>query len=467
MANFFFLVALRFAHPFSPSANPLQCYIAGLCTVRASLEMPAPVPPARQWPRDLRDGLHYWAAYCGRNDLIDTILAGESMNVDHRGPRGITPLMIAADQGLLNTTELLLRKEADVFLANGEGSTALHLAAMKGHVETTKMLVKAGSRLETKNPAGLTPLHLASSYGRSEVMRALIEAGAKVDSRVPDGQTPLWAAAAGGHMDAVKELTRAGANPLLGPAILPGGRNHFPLQAASLVGHSEVVRELIAWYGVAGCGGVLALRDALHLAAENGNDVAVVTALFDEGLPDKGQVLITAAANGNEACVKFLLQQQQNKGNFSAYVNFVHTDGATPLLCSVGTHSSRPRIVRMLVDAGADTTLASPFHNLIEGGVFHGTPLALADRSLRTKRIAGRSASEKHLNKMELIRRVLLHVEAIHAVSWLWARVDPGIADFVRCTTRTKTLPTQLRTMLPILKQQAGARRVVLAAAFR
>lgn len=74
---------------------------------------------------------------------------------------------------------------------------------------------------------------------------------------------------------------------------------------------------------------------------------------------DTGRALLTAAAHGRELSVKSLLQQQKKKGNEATYVNIRDGLGRTPLLYALGQagiSSPSPRIVRMLIDAGADAT---------------------------------------------------------------------------------------------------------------
>ncbi|CAM9847269.1 unnamed protein product, partial [Hapterophycus canaliculatus] len=427
--------------------------------------MTALVPSARQRSRGPWNELHE-AAFLGSIKRSDAILAKGCIDIDQGSQNGDTPLMIAADQGFPSMTSFLLSKGADVSASNDTRYTALHNSARNGYLEATKMLVKAGANLETRIVNGATALHMSATGGHSKVMGVLIEAGAKVNSCLPNGQTPLHGAAGGGHMDAVKMLIRAKADPSLGTTVCPG-RCYLPLHAATLGGHAEVVRELIGCLGVAGCGGETGIRCALHLAAKD-NNVALVAAMFDGGVVNTGQVLMCATFTGSEPCVKFLLQQQRDKEKLSAYVNFVDTDGTTPLLGSIASLLCSPRVVRLLLDAGADTTLAARFLMSREREIFHGTPLALTARFLNKQKTLGTSAySKEQLNRLEGIRHLLLQAGAVHAVSWLWASESRCIANSTRRATKTRTLLTQLRTMMPMMRRQAGARRVVWTAAFR
>ncbi|CAM9346818.1 unnamed protein product [Scytosiphon promiscuus] len=425
--------------------------------------MNALVPPACQWPRGPLNKLHE-AACVGSVELMGALLAEGSIDVNQGCPFGDTPLMIAADQGPPSMTKLLLSKSADASPANDEGCTALHFAARKGRLAATRMLMKAGAKLESRTGQGLTPLHTAAAGGHAIVMRELIEAGARVDNRMLNEQTPLYVAASGGHTDAVKELLRAKANPLLGPMLAPD-ETSTPLDSAAHGGHLEVLRELITWFRIAGRGGSNDVVRAVHVAVSK-DRVDVMAVLFDGGLVDAGEVLLGSTLSGSAACLKFLLQQQDH-GNLAAYVNVFDHVGRTPLLCSVASGLCPPSFVRLLLDAGADTTVAARFWMPREGGVFHGTPLAFAARSLRTKKVGGTSATEKQLHELEGIRRLLLQAEAVHAVSWLWASGSRCNANRTRRRCGTATLSTQLRTMVPTMRRSAQARRVVLTTAFR
>lgn len=90
------------------------------------------------------------------------------------------------------------------------------------------------------------------------------------------------------------------------------------------------------------------------------------------------------------------------------------------------------------------------------------------DRAIREKKVIGQDATEEQMNRLEAVRRLLLRVEAVHAVSWLWRSPSPTVAGgSVESTRRVDTASTPLRDMLPILRRRAGRRRVLLGALFR
>ncbi len=399
------------------------------------------------------------------------LLSDGSIHIDQGNMNGGTPLMIASFKGHSGAVRILLKKGANVSIPADYGLTALHISAKQGHLAVSRMLVEAGADLEAAtSDLGDTPLHMAAERGHHEVMSMLIEAGANPDHRRWEGATPLFMAAQNGHTKAVKVLLRAKADPLLPSASSTAqhwtssrAQHIVPLDVAAKIGNSEVVRELLQKVGIEGCGGVGGGVYALCLATTE-QHLDIMALLTDAGVVDNGISLAAATEGGQETSVKFLLQQ--NKGD--AYVN---SRGGTPLLLALGfggISSPSPRMVRLLVEAGVDTTSAVRVTNTrVEVGV-NGTPLVVVSHVLREKKIAGKDATEEQLHRLEGIRRLLLRVEAVHAVSFLWPVGIPSmIGTAEEGTNRKKSASTPLRMVLPILRRRARRPRVLLAALVR
>lgn len=400
------------------------------------------------------------------------LLSTESINIDQCDPEDMTPLMYAAQEGFSRVARVLLERGANPSIAAAEdGYTAMHISARNGNLAVTTNLVEAGADLEARTSDGVTPLYLALYYDNTEVMAALIEAGADVDSRSPDGTTPLFVAASAGSLDAVKNLLRANANPLLSRDVSPGVTG-LPLGAAAEGGHSKVVCELIQEFGIKGCAGPSGGVNALRSAAETGH-VDIMVILTRAGVADTGLALVSAAGWGGEAAVKFLLQQRQLAGSPTGLGGYVHSHdrfGATPLFrsinfCENGSGelvSISPRVVRLLVDAGADTSVL----RLKSAGVCQNiTPLAYVTQHLREKNVRGVDLTEAQLCSLEAVRRLLLRVEAVHAASWLWRSDVPSIAHTNKTVRVSSAGSAQLGLMLPILRRRR--RGQLLAPLFR
>ena len=298
------------------------------------------------------------------------------------------------------------------------------------------------------------------------------------------GSTPLRLAASLGNVAAVKELLRAKANPLLFMTLTrPSGETSLPLDTAAAGGHSKVVRALVQEVGIEGCGGESGGVVALVAAAEEGH-IDILAMLTGAGVIDTGKAVAAAAGCSCEASVKFLLKQRQRQGatlngevdHVKSYVNYRDSFGMTPLFRTIYVFDGEdggmlplvsPKVSRLLVDVGADTASAVRTTDK-EGKVnFYGTPLAYANRCLRLKGVRGiKDAREEQLHRLEAVRRLLMQVEAAHAVSWLWVTESPpiscGSGDPIRTARKTPANDgAQLTMMLPILRRR---RRGVLLA---
>ncbi len=432
----------------------------------------ASVSRPRQRPRRPLNGLHK-AAFLGSTKCLVGLLSSGWIDIEQGDSKGCTPLMIASSRGHSQAVRILLNKGANVSAVADDGGTPLHFSAQDGHLAITKMLVKAGADLEAAiSDQGATPLHVAANRGHSEVMSVLIDAGANPDSRRLDGVTPLFMVAQDGHNDAVKVLLRAKANPLLSWAGIGSGVLAAPLDVAAERGHSGVVRELVQQVGIEGCGGASGGLQALSMAASR-HHLDIMALLTDAGVVDTGSVLLDAVGYGREASVKFLLQQR--KGDEAAYVNYRDGLGIPILLHAIGLTEvpiPPPRIVRLLVDAGVDTTLAVRTTNTEGEVVFNGTPLAIVSSMLRAKVVGGKQGATKgQFHKLERIRRLLSRVEAVHAISLLWpVDIPPMIGATekgIPTASRRVAASTPLTRMLPILRRRAKRPAVVLAALSR
>ena len=189
-------------------------------------------------------------------------------------------------------------------------------------------------------------------------------------------------------------LLMSRANPLVARKNEDGDMR-VPLDAAAECGRLEVVRELTEAWGIKNCGGDSSVGDKVLSLAARSSHMGAMAVLVDAEVMDSGRALIAAAEWGGDSPVKFLLEQQrQELGNddFGALANYVDTAdalGRTPLICSIHGGPSSRRVVRLLVDAGADTMSAVRLRT--PGGMveFEGTPLAYTARSLTRTRVLG------------------------------------------------------------------------------
>jgi len=227
------------------------------------------------------------------------VLIGKGADVNGRNAFDATPLMWALYDS--NKVRLLLSKGADVNPHTKQGRTPLMIAALyPGNVQTVKMLLDRGATVDARDQQQDTALILAAD---GEIARILVENGADVNAKDAFGFTPLMTAAGGGNIVGdtawVKLLLSKGA---------------------------DVKTVTMAETGPRVKNGAIALGSftALHLAAAYG-PLELVKILVDAG----------------------------------ADVNAREVRGMTPLMLALGCDHNDPRIVRLLLDRGADPVIKS------------------------------------------------------------------------------------------------------------
>ena len=145
--------------------------------------MPAVLPPQQQYPPGPASELHF-DAYDGSIQLMVSLLARGSLDINQGTLEGATPLMTGARQGHSSIVRILLNTGADTKVVDDTGFTTLHSAI-------TAWLVEAGADLEATNDDRITALHLAMFKGYLGVVVVLVEAGEDVHATNSTGETPL------------------------------------------------------------------------------------------------------------------------------------------------------------------------------------------------------------------------------------------------------------------------------------
>ncbi len=108
---------------------------------------------------------------------------------------------------------MLIRAGAKVNAASRYGMTPIILAAQNGDPVVLAALLKAGANPNSALPEGQTALMTAARTGNVDSIRLLAETGAKVDAKEQwQGQTALMWAASQNNAAAVKKLIELGAD---------------------------------------------------------------------------------------------------------------------------------------------------------------------------------------------------------------------------------------------------------------
>ncbi|CAF1118823.1 unnamed protein product [Rotaria sordida] len=112
-------------------------------------------------------------------------------NLDNTGE---TCLHEAVKIHATSCTELLIKHDININIANKNGATALHRAVDLGHLDIVRLLIKYKAELNTKDTSGWTPLHVACTHNDVELVRLLLNRGARLNVTDKQGYSPLkWA----------------------------------------------------------------------------------------------------------------------------------------------------------------------------------------------------------------------------------------------------------------------------------
>ena len=198
-----------------------------------------------------KDGSHFVTPLiiAARNGHLNSvkILLKYGAEIETRGTlkiedeviEGCTPLWAAATTGHLDVVKLLIERNADVDGRKSTDSTPLRAAAHDGHLDVVRCLVERGADVNARTQYKATPIMAACDYGHVSIITYLINKGAFVDLQAKDGNTALHYAAQRGHLEVVSQLLSLGASQL------PNNQGLTPLLYACDKCSIEIVEYLI------------------------------------------------------------------------------------------------------------------------------------------------------------------------------------------------------------------------------
>ncbi len=258
------------------------------------------------------------------NDLASLRGLLKTSDVNAKDKHASTPLMYSGAFGSLESMQALLEAKADVNAKNAFDATALMWSA--GDIKKVRLLLDKGADVNVRSKPGRTALLIACSQsGTSEIVKLLLEKGADFSTPDARGITPLLAATETDDIATITLLLNKGADV---KAVSALGDS---LMNAAAMGNTSVVKMLLA----------------------KGADVHTVS-MPQINVVKNGPIalgsftaLLLAAAYGGADSVELLLHAGSN-------VNAQDVRGMTPLMLAISTDRPDPKVIRLLLDKGAD-----------------------------------------------------------------------------------------------------------------
>ncbi len=166
---------------------------------------------------------------------------GKGLKADQKDIFGLTPLHIAAGDGVLADVQALLAAGANASAADSRGRTPLLFAAGEGRPDIVKLLLGRSANPNAKSNDGRAPLMAAAERGSTETILALLTGRADLKAADNVGSTAVMYAAAAGRPEAVKLLLAKGLD-----AKTPNSDSRTVLMAAAASGDAESVKAILA-----------------------------------------------------------------------------------------------------------------------------------------------------------------------------------------------------------------------------
>ncbi|WP_264328502.1 ankyrin repeat domain-containing protein [Wolbachia endosymbiont (group A) of Andrena hattorfiana] len=177
--------------------------------------------------------LMHCAAYGGKLDVVEYLVAGEKSSLEVKDNSGRVSLHYAAYNGKLDVVKYFIdEKKIDVNIKDNNGWASLHWASWGGHLDVVKYLIDKKANINAKDKNSKIPLDVATGQKHDDVVeylqqtqlslnkqliaavqggdlskvKNLVSQGTSLDTKYNDGWTLMHYAAYEGRLDIVKYL---------------------------------------------------------------------------------------------------------------------------------------------------------------------------------------------------------------------------------------------------------------------
>ncbi|MEE9543083.1 MAG: ankyrin repeat domain-containing protein [Thermodesulfobacteriota bacterium] len=161
-------------------------------------------------------------------------------DVNSKDKDGLTPVIMAARDGKIDTLRYLIEESGDVKLKTNTGVTALHYAAEHSFDGICKLLIAYGANVDAMDDKGNTVLMSAVAYGHKDIVILLLQNSVNIHAKDNSGTTPLMHASSNGHAEIAELLIKKGAS-----VHDKDNSGATALMAASVYGQAEAASVLL------------------------------------------------------------------------------------------------------------------------------------------------------------------------------------------------------------------------------
>ncbi|XP_048241858.1 ankyrin repeat and sterile alpha motif domain-containing protein 1B-like [Haliotis rufescens] len=147
------------------------------------------------------------ACWNGQVEVVKFVLSQGMVNINCRGWKKMTPVMMTAHFGRREVMKLLVGEGADVSLVDSKGDNILHLACLTGRMKVVKYVLSQGLvNIDARGWRKQTAVMRAAWNRHREVVKLLVSKGADVTLVDSKGENILHLACWKGQVEVVKYI---------------------------------------------------------------------------------------------------------------------------------------------------------------------------------------------------------------------------------------------------------------------
>ncbi|CAO3674639.1 unnamed protein product [Umbelopsis ramanniana] len=301
-------------------------------------------------------------------EVISTMIHhGACIHVKNKNDRHQSVLHHYASQGQIEGLILLLNCDSDIHTVDKDNKTVLHYAAEIGDYDVAAMLLQRGVDINTKNVRGETALHCATRCGYHEIIDMLIQWGVDINTMNDNYENALHTAVENNMIEI--------AGILIDNGIDIDARNYktesTALHLAIEAKNSKQITFLVKRHA-----DINAINrnneTALHIAAkENLVEECALLIMHGANIDAQGifnrTPLYYAVESCNSDLVSLLLNHGASVYERDSYGSLMaHTISIFTRLTGYDSERQFISVIKMLIEAGADTTGIEEMPELLE-----------------------------------------------------------------------------------------------------